>query len=130
MSKGREELERVDFPRESDEGCPVEVEEAAAMNANRLLAGMSDCSGQIWNLHDLLVKTVQENAGLVCERLREEHKKIVNEYLNRFVLLNRLTDLDLSGEVQMEEATQVQTANVLQDHELIFQTVHESGYYK
>ena len=36
----------------------------------------------------------------VCEQLRTQHAKVLRDYLNRFVLLNRLTELDLSGEVK------------------------------
>ena len=100
LNAASEIMINADSPRKQEERSRVEVEEAAAVNANRLLAGISDCAEQIWKLYDVLVKTVRENAGCVCEQLRTQHAKVLRDYLNRFVLLNRLTELDLSGEVK------------------------------
>ena len=115
---------------QKEETSRQEVDETAREYSNRLLAGIGVCTKQLWALHDQLVSTIQDKMGEICAKWSCDHERVLSEYLNRFVLLNRLNALDLSGEVRVRKRRYNQTSDVIQEHRFIFQTVHESEYFK
>ena len=115
---------------QKEETSQQEINETARMYSNRLLVGIGVYTKQLWSLHDQLVLTIRDKVGEICAKRSCDHERVLNEYLNRFVLLNRLNALDLSGEVRVGERRHEQTSDVIQEHRFIFQTVHESEYFK
>ena len=67
--------------------------------SKQLTAEISHCSQQLWELHDTLTAVISECIGVMVERMQAAHDRNLRDFYSRFILLNRLSLLDLSGEV-------------------------------
>ena len=68
--------------------------------SKQLTAEISHCSQQLWELHDTLTAVIGECIGVMVEMMHREHDRNLRDFYSRFILLNRLSLLDLSGEVE------------------------------
>lgn len=68
--------------------------------SKQLTAEISHCSQQLWELHDTLTAVIGECIGVMVELMHREHDRNLRDFYSRFILLNRLSLLDLSGEVK------------------------------
>ncbi|CBK23088.2 uncharacterized protein [Blastocystis hominis] len=87
--------------------------------SKQLTAEISHCSQQLWELHDTLTAVIGECIGVMVEMMHREHDRNLRDFYSRFILLNRLSLLDLSGE----------THDVLKEHKTLFETVRNSAYF-
>ena len=78
--------------------------------AKLLAEGLSQCSQQLWEAHDRLTAVIRECVGVMVEQLHMVHERNLRDFYSRFILLNRLSVKDLSGEVEQEDGVIVRVA--------------------
>ena len=97
-----------EFPREPmspQESIELRVEGMRMLRENlasELVAGIQNCSHQVWAAHDRLTAGIRDCIGVIVESLAEMNTRNLHDYYSKNVIVSKMSRSDVEGEVGMD----------------------------